>query len=212
MAQDPTTQRPNSRSPKVISYLRGNPISKNHESCIIDVKGVGYELFCSQGTLDSLTEQKEVSIFAYTHVRPEIIHLFGFASLMEKKLFLSLIKVNGVGPKMAIGILSGATTERIAEMIETADIKALMLLPKVGKKKAEQIVLSLKGQITGDPVIETKVSGHHEITSALVHLGFRINDVDPIVRKMADDISIQEGIRLGLATLTNPSPTTRPLS
>ena len=109
------------------------------------------------------------------------------------------------GPKMAIGILSGASTRRIVEMIEGADVRALTQLPKVGKKKAEQIILSLKGQVVREPLIEFRVSGRGEITSALVHLGFRISDVEPIVGKMADDISVQEGIRLGLAALTNPT-------
>ena len=187
----------------MIGYLRGNPVSRGEDSFVIDVKGVGYELFCSQNTLDGVEDQKEISIFVYTHVREDNIQLFGFSSMVEKKLFLSLIKVNGVGPKMAIGILSGASISRIIEMIESGDVKALTQLPKVGKKKAEQIILSLRGQVVDDKVVETMVSGRNEITSALVHLGFRLNDVEPIVGKMPDDMSVQEGIRLGLAALTN---------
>lgn len=187
----------------MISYLRGNPLSISNESLIIDVRGVGYELFCSKNTLEEVEGKKELSLFVYTHLRENSIQLFGFLSLLEKRLFLSLIKVNGVGPKMAIGILSGASTSRIVEMIEGADVKALTQLPKVGKKKAEQIILSLRGQMVNEQLIESMVSGHGEITSALVHLGFRINEVEPIVGNMPDHIGVQEGIRLGLAVLAN---------
>ena len=187
----------------MISYLRGSPILRGDESWVIDVKGVGYELFCSKNTLDWIEGQKEVSIFAYTYVREDSLQLFGFSSMVEKKLFLSLIKVNGVGPRMAIGILSGASTDRIVDLIEKADVKALMGLPRVGRKKAEQIILSLRGQVVDENWVEPKVSGRSEIISALVHLGFRMNEVEPVVGKMPDDISVQEGIRLGLASLTN---------
>ena len=184
--------------------MRGSPIARGEESFTLDVKGVGYEVFCSKLTLENVSEQKELSIFVYTHVRQDIIQLFGFSSMLEKKLFLSLNKVNGVGPKMAISILSGAPTNRIVEMIESSNVKGLTQLPKVGNKKAEQIILSLKGQLVVDRVIEANLTGHSEIVSALVHLGFRISDVEAVANKMPGNIGVQEGVRLGLAALTNP--------
>lgn len=188
----------------MISYLKGHPISVGEESFILDVKGVGYEVFSSRQTLDEIEGQGEQSVFVYTHVRQDTIQLFGFVSMLEKKLFLSLLKVSGIGPKMATGILSGASTDRILQMIDQADVRALTQLPKVGKKKAEQIVFSLKGQVLGDRFIEPMVNGRAEIVSALVHLGFRLSEVEPVVDKMSEDMSVQEGIRLGLAALTNP--------
>ena len=88
----------------MISYLKGILIAKGEENFTLDVKGVGYELFCSKQTLEVVDEKKEVAFFVYTHVREDMIQLFGFSSMLEKQLFLSLNKVNGVGPKMAIGI------------------------------------------------------------------------------------------------------------
>ena len=186
----------------MISYLKGSPISIGEENFVLDVKGVGYEIFCSRFTLEKVEEKREFSIFVHTHVRQDAIQLFGFTSMLEKKLFLSLITVNGVGPKMAIGILSGSTTDRIIEMIDKSDVQALTRLPRVGKKKAQQIVFSLKGKIVEDRLIESAVSGRAEVVSALVHLGFRISEVEPVVEKMPGDVSVQEGIRLGLAALT----------
>ena len=122
------------------------------DSILINAGGVGYELACSKNTLGDIVESEIASLFVHTHVREDCISLFGFSSKSEKQLFLSLIKVNGIGPKMASTILSGAALSSIISWINDGDTKSLTTLPKVGKKTAEQMILSLKGQLNKSDV------------------------------------------------------------
>jgi|SRR6185312_15467663 len=204
----------------MISRLIGLIADVNSESALIDVNGVGYEVHCSLGTLAEMQassmEKKKVSttVWIYTHVREDALILFGFASMIEKEMFLSLLKVNGIGPKMAIHILSGGTVEQIQSMIEHEDVKALSKLPKVGKKTAEQMILTLKGKLVvaeksnashaaGASAASQLSFGHREISSALINLGFRAVDVEKVISQMPKEIELQEGIRQGLSALTS---------
>lgn len=186
----------------LIAYLSGKIQSIDGEAAILDVQGVGYELHCSSHTLADLSESQQVSVFVFTNVREDAIQLFGFSSKSEKELFLSLNKVNGIGPKMALKILSGTNAENLISMIEAEDTTGLSKLPKVGKKTAEQIVLSLKGKLVMDKV-STVPGPRREIVSALVNLGFKLNDVERAVVKMPADTDVENGVRLGLQALTN---------
>lgn len=187
----------------MIAYLKGNVAFIAESTCIIDVAGVGYELTCSSNTLDSLNLNQPCSLHVYTHVKEDILQLFGFINQFEKDLFLSLNKVNGIGPKMASQILSGAGLDSIYSWIENGDAKSLSSLPKVGKKKAEQIVLSLKGKlILDDTFMQPQVANKKEIRSALVNLGFKLSDVDMVVSRLDDETAVEEGIRDALKTLT----------
>jgi Holliday junction DNA helicase RuvA len=189
----------------MIGFLRGEVVELQPEYFILDVQGVGYEIYASLQTLAQISENtnKTISIWIYTHVREDALILFGFKYREEKNLFLSLLKVNGVGPKMAIGILSGAPYDRLVEMIESSDAKALSQLPRVGKKTAEQIILSLKGKLVRVP--EKTVEGSHQrqqVSSALINLGFKPQLVDEYVSQLAKELSVEESIRGGLAKLT----------
>lgn len=189
----------------MIGYLRGKIIEILSESALIDVHGVGYEVHCSQNTLGDLTELlgKEIIVWIHTHVREDALQLFGFHSKAEKNLFLSLLKVNGVGPKMAITMLSGARPEQIQEMIEAGNAKGLSGLPKVGKKTAEQIILTLKGKLVSvEPEAKLRTEIQTQITSALLNLGFKAQSVDDFVSKLPKTIDLEEGVRKGLQTLT----------
>ncbi|MBL7545847.1 MAG: Holliday junction branch migration protein RuvA [Bdellovibrionaceae bacterium] len=188
----------------MIGFLRGEVVELQPEYLILDVQGVGYEIYCSTQTLALISEgSKTISVWIYTHVREDVIQLFGFQYREEKNLFLSLLKVNGVGPKMAIGILSGAPYDRLVDMIENSDAKALSQLPRVGKKTAEQIVLSLKGKLVRvpDKTVEKSVQ-RSQVSSALINLGFRPQLVDEYVSQLPKDLSVEESIRGGLAKLT----------
>ncbi len=219
----------------MIAYLTGNILEISMDSIVLDVNGVGYELTCSGQTLadvesqrgrwgvgaSSTPDSRKQQLFVYTHVREDALQLFGFSTIVEKKLFLSLLKVNGIGPKMAITILSGASSEQLEKMIEKEDVKALSQLPKVGKKTAEQMILTLKGKLVlkGDEKVTAgkatskkdsqeiqKVSYAnetlHDISSALVNLGFKQPEVLEVVRKMPENVDLQEGIRQGLFALS----------
>jgi holliday junction DNA helicase RuvA len=174
------------------------------DSATIVVQGVGYEVSCSANTLSDLASQGEAELWIYTHVREDIILLCGFSTKAEKQLFQSLIKVNGIGPKMALKILSGAALDRIVQMIEDQDTKGLSQLPKVGKKTAEQMILTLKGKLAFESSSKSRPMGpRQEITSALVNLGFRIADVEKALTQMEDVSDVEEGIKRGLAALSS---------
>jgi len=188
---------------KMIAYLKGLVDVIDKGSCILDVNGVGYELTCSSNTLDALLTGEKASLHVYTHVKEDVLQLFGFINKFEKDLFLSLNKVNGIGPKMAALILSGASPDTIHQWIEAGDAKSLSSLPKVGKKKAEQIVLSLKGKlIIEEHIARVTNSARGEIRSALLNLGFKMTDIDFVMTNLTEEISVEEGIRESLQSLT----------
>ncbi|MEO0336567.1 MAG: Holliday junction branch migration protein RuvA, partial [Pseudomonadota bacterium] len=99
----------------MISWLKGQLLAVESESCVLNVSGVGYEVTCSANTLSDIGSLENAELYVHTHVREDQLSLFGFTSLVEKKLFLSLIKVNGIGPKLAITILSAA---RVSDIVE----------------------------------------------------------------------------------------------
>ena len=192
----------------MIGYLHGRVIECQPETVLVDVQGVGYELQISTLTSSEFSGRVEVKVWVQTFVRDDAIVLFGFATMLEKRLFLSLIKVNGVGPKMALKILSGGPLHHIVEMIDRSDVKGLSALPKVGKKTAEQLILSLKGKLVAEESLSENRSQrapepHEDIVSALVNLGFRLQDVEKVVEQFPEQIDVQQGIRQGLQALSS---------
>lgn len=200
----------------MIGYLRGRVVERGEEGVTLDVGGVGYELVCSLNTIEGLLGRDEIQLWVQTYLRDDAIHLFGFASALEKKMFLSLVKVNGVGPKMAIKILSAASLETLSNLIESGDVKGLSSLPKVGKKTAEQLILSLKGKLVLAPD-ESKSTDRKsvaaqavprftgvkaDVLSALVNLGFRPLDAEKVVSEMPEEVDVQQGVRQGLQVLS----------
>jgi Holliday junction DNA helicase RuvA len=190
----------------VIAYLKGTTIHLDLETAILDVQGVGYEVSCSTNSLDRLSLGQEAQLFIHTHVREDALVLYGFATANEKEMFHSLIKVNGVGPKLAVKILSGTTLDHFMEMIEDEDVAGLSKIPKVGKKTAEQLVLSLKGKLkiienTDGPKKSIKGT-NKEIFSALVNLGFKESEVQKVCDGLESGTSFEEGVRRGLSSLS----------
>ena len=203
----------------MIAWLQGKLHSISTDSCVILTSGIGYEVLCSSSTLADVgalpSEQgrsPEVSLFIHTHVREDTLQLFGFSTSTEKQMFLSLNKVSGIGPKSALQILSGSTVREITRLVEGEDVKALSQLPKVGKKTAEQMILTLKGKLvvesssvnsgSGSKVNSGEVQVKVQIRSALVNLGFRGVDVEKVVEGLSG-LSFEEGLRQGLAALTH---------
>ena len=195
----------------MIGYLKGILVEVGVDTALIDVGGVGYEILASANTLSDLQAllSKEIIVWIHTHVREDAFQLFGFHSKEEKNLFLSLLKVNGVGPKMALSILSGGRVEQIHEMVESGNAKALSGLPKVGKKTAEQIILTLKGKLvliepTTSNAKKKGATSHPEITSALLNLGFKPQAVEQFVATLPASSDVEDGVRRGLAALSHP--------
>ena len=195
----------------MIGYLKGNVLEVTPEVALLETAGVGYELTCSANTLAALQGclGQTADVWVHTHVREDALQLFGFIGKLEKQLFLSLLKVNGVGPKSAINILSGTTQQELMSMIENEDVRALSKLPKVGKKTAEQMILTLKGKLviaespTSTPKAVVARSTHKELSSALINLGFRSQDVEKVVTQIPAETDLDSGLRTALAALTS---------
>ncbi len=189
----------------MIAFLHGKLLEVTPESVVLDVQGVGYEALCPAGTLDELRSQvgQQLRLWIYTHVREDALQLFGFSSRQEKGIFISLLKVNGVGPKSAMAVLSGAHYEKIISLIENGDAKGLSGLPKVGKKTAEQIILTLQGKLVRVENAKTKKSENLEkIHFALLNLGFKSQNVEEFLAGLPADTAVEEGVRRGLTNLS----------
>jgi Holliday junction DNA helicase RuvA len=167
----------------MIGYLRGHLLAKKPNQVLVDVQGVGYEVHIPLTSFYELPgEGNEVILKIHTHVREDALTLFGFCSQHEKEFFLKLISISGIGPKLAIAILSGAKVDELARAVAEGNLARLTTIPGVGRKTAERLVLELKSQITrfllpdqaeGGPGIAVKADALQEdILSALVNLGY----------------------------------------
>ena len=167
----------------MIGYLKGNVISYNDGTVILEVNGVGYEVSCSSSVYAKLINDKKGEVFTYMAVREDGVYLYGFLNVEEKNMFLKLITVSGVGPKMALGILSGLSLSDLAVAIKGEDIKLLSTIKGLGKKTAERLVLELKDKIVlvGFATVseindDVNVNMVDEATEALVALGISKNE------------------------------------
>jgi Holliday junction DNA helicase RuvA len=166
----------------MIGQLRGQLLYKKPNQILVDVQGVGYDVHIPLTSFYELPgEGTEVILKIHTHVREDALTLFGFITQREKDLFLKLISISGIGPKLAITILSGAKVEELAQAVAQGDLPRLISIPGVGRKTAERLVLELKGQITPFllPAEARAGEGHgqadglqEDILSALVNLGY----------------------------------------
>ncbi len=169
----------------MIAHLRGLLLSKTPGSCIVECAGVGYEVAISIPTFSALPEPRsaaprhEVSLHVHTQVREDILALFGFLEHSEKRLFERLITVSGVGPKLALTILSGMSTAQTIAAIRAQDHAALTRIPGVGKRLAERLAVELKEKLddlaTPAPSISAagnQVAAFDDVLSALVNLGY----------------------------------------
>lgn len=139
----------------MIAYLKGNLIDKTENLIVLEVNNVGYEVNITQSTYLSVVNKTECELFTYLQVRDDGVSLFGFSTKSEKELFLKLITVNGVGPKMAMQILSGASLTDLVTSIIAEDSVMLSRVKGVGKKTAERIILELKEKISTDIMLES---------------------------------------------------------
>ncbi len=191
----------------MIGFLDGTVYDVSVDHFILNVNGVGYDILASAQTLSDVhvLMGQNLKVWIHSHVREDAFQLFGFLAKSEKEFFLQLLKVNGVGPKMALSIMSGGRVSQIQDWIENSDAKALSSLPKVGKKTAEQIILSLQGKLVrvdlhlkGPKLNET----HRQISSALVNLGFKNQNVDQFIMSLESTTTLEDGVRQGLQKLT----------
>ena len=162
----------------MIAFLRGRLFSKTPNRAIVECAGVGYDATISVATFTSLpAEGAEARLHIYTHVREDQIALFGFAETNEKRMFEKLLTISGIGPKLAITVLSGIDTDRLVSAIRAGDHATLTRIPGIGKKTAERVVLELKDKLDDMAVAPALASTHYgpagdDALSAMVNLGY----------------------------------------
>lgn len=200
----------------MIACLRGVLYQRSMDKVIVLTQGVGYEVRVSLSSLERLpAEGERVFLYTYTHVREDLLQLYGFADLAEKEMFLLLVSVAGVGPKMAMAILSGTGPGELANAILSGDIARLTRLPGVGKKTAERLCLELKekiptltsvrpaeiprGQIP--PELELMEKRVLDVISALVNLGYPQPKAQKAVAALKKTVSEDVFQSLGLSEL-----------
>ena len=179
----------------MIAHLRGKLLGKQPNQAIVEAAGVGYDVTISIPTFSDLPNTgAEVSLHIHTHVREDALALFGFMRSQEKQLFEKLISVSGIGPKLAITILSGMQTEQMVAAIRGNDVAQLTKIPGIGKKTAERMVLELKDKLESfgiQPATPTKASALEEdVLSALTNLGYQRPVAERAVEKAAQNKSL----------------------
>lgn len=194
------------------AHIRGILSEKLSDAVVIDASGVGYELSVSANTLASCPQTgEEVKLYAYLSVREDAMELFGFWTREEKKMFLRLIGVSGIGPKTALGVLSALTVRDLSIALVTGDAQALARAPGIGKKTAQRLVLELKdkveneeltGSSTSAPLKNIVGSGESEAIEALMALGYPASEAAKAVSAVSGQASkTDEILRLALKNM-----------
>ena len=198
----------------MIAHLKGKLTHKSPVAIIIDVNGVGYQVFVPLSTFYALPElESEISLGIHTHMREEALKLFGFYTIDEKIIFEKLITINKVGPKLALTILSGMPPADILSTINSNDIVKLSTIPGIGRKTAERLILEMRDKLDGLSLdfIATKDSGPEkglfdDALSALVNLGYKKSQAELALKKVyaesAEDNSIENLIKDSLNLLS----------
>ncbi|MFH1875125.1 MAG: Holliday junction branch migration protein RuvA [Pseudomonadota bacterium] len=179
----------------MIAQLTGKLAFKDPQHVIVNVSGVGYRVFVSFHTFSTLPEiGQDITIYTHTHLREDQLTLFGFMTSEEKEIFQKVISISGVGPKMALTILSGVSPQDLVRAIITKDLKVLQAIPGVGKKTSERIVIELQDKLKKYSVhtalpTSTSISNRlfEDVVSALTNLGYQRSLAEEAFQKCAWD-------------------------
>jgi Holliday junction DNA helicase RuvA len=195
----------------MIARLRGLLIDKHPTHSIIECQGVGYEVFHTPFTADRLSLGKEVSLHIHTHVKEDILQLYGFSDELERESFRNLIRVSSVGPKLAMGILSSIAHQELWVAIQGKDFGRLQRIPGIGKKTAERLSLELKDKIPS-VTAGTGRNAQVELESVLVNLGYQRAEIQRTLSKIESTNSelsklpLEIAVKQALAELTRANP------
>lgn len=190
----------------MIATLTGKISEKIGNTVIIDCNGVGYGLLVTFEDFGFLETGKDTKLYVYEHIRENSHDLFGFKNLETKRLFELLLSVNGVGPKMALSILSTANMNQVKQAIATGDTKFISQANGVGKRVAERVVVDLKdkvGLVSSDDAIEflnSTVNPSDEAAQALVALGYSVQDAAEALKSIDPNLSLEDRIKQALST------------
>ena len=205
----------------MIAHLSGTLLSKQATSVILDVGGVGYEITIPVSTFYELEDAgAQIQLRIYTHVREDALQLYGFKTARERELFMRLISVSGIGPKLGITLLSGMSADEMIASIRTNNLARLTLIPGVGRKTAERLVIELRDKVAAlsSPQLEeelgaktaegtaipTEDSMRSDVLSALLNLGYQRSSAEKAVTAALDeggDVSVESILRRSLRKL-----------
>lgn len=198
----------------MIAQIRGQLIQKSPGLVIVEANGVGFQVYVSLNTFYDLPEvEQPVRVYTYTHVREDVLQLYGFSTLLEKEIFQILIGVSGIGPKLALNILSGISAPLLIRSLGSGDLNRLLSIPGVGRKMAERMILDLQEKVQK---LESRVSlppkSHlprdemtEDIVSALVNLGYKKGQAESAAENILQQrpgIKLEEALKESLRILS----------
>ena len=191
----------------MIGRIKGILIEKIPPFILLDCQGVGYEIEVPMTTFFDLPDEgSEVSLLTHLVVREDAHLLFGFATTPERHMFRQLIKVNGIGAKVALSILSSIESNELTNAIKTDDTNMLIKIPGIGKKTAERLVLELKDRVKDIEVTQSSknvITNIDDIENALISLGYSASQASIAIKALPDNISVNDGIRQALKSFSN---------
>jgi Holliday junction DNA helicase RuvA len=186
----------------VIARLRGKPVTHDAEGLVLDVGGVGYRVHATPSAIRKADGADETVVETHLHVREDALQLYGFADAAERELFTQLLTVNGVGPKVALAIVSGSSAAELRRAIALEDAARFQAIPGIGKKTAERIVLELKGKLGSDEVTPIAAAAstpaHVTARDALVELGYTVVEAEQALASVDPGLPAEERVRLAL--------------
>ena len=189
----------------MIGRLHGLLAEKNPPQVLVDCHGVGYEVDVPMSTFYNLPETGQaVTLLIHFVVREDAHLLYGFTTAQERSAFRELIKISGVGPRMALSILSGLSVADLAQAITHQEVARLVKVPGIGKKTAERLLLELKGKLgadMGSVQALASTDNLHDIGQALLALGYNDKEAAAALKALPADVGVSEGIKLALKSL-----------
>lgn len=180
----------------MFDYLKGNIVKQFANYIVLEVNGIGYKIYTSNPY--AFKELDNIKVYIYTHIREDENTLYGFKTEDERDLFLRLIDVKGLGPKMGISILASCSLTGLVDAIDRENVLYLKKVPKVGEKLARQIILDLKGKLAS---IEESNDNSNELVLALEALGYKTADIKAVVPKIDNTLNIEVQIKEALKLL-----------
>lgn len=183
----------------MISQLRGKPVRRGADGLVLDVGGVGYLVQATPRAIAQASGSNEVTVETYLHVREDALQLYGFADAAERELFEQLLAVSGVGPKVALAIVSGSTPAELRRAIAREDTARFEAIPGIGRKTAQRVVLELKGSLATEPEPDAEGGdGHVVARDALVELGYTVVDAESVLADIDPALPPEERVRQAL--------------
>ena len=184
----------------MIARLRGKPVGRTAEGLVLDVGGVGYLVAATPRALRLADGVEEATVLTYLHVREDALHLYGFADVDERDLFVRLLSVSGIGPKVALAILSGSTPAELRRAIALDDAARFEAIPGIGRKTAQRIVLELKEKLAAGAPEPAAVGGSGDLVArdALVELGWSVVEAERALAAVDPELPAEERVRQAL--------------